>query len=433
MTSFAIAAGLAGLILGRVLASWIDRLPYEDVETSIRLPALGSRPRTLGGRPGRHVSPAPASPVSSGRAGRLSGRALFQWGVPVKRLRRGSAFSLLGRDAWYTRRERFLTKNQFLEEDYQRLPWYKRIPLIGLLFSTPPVDLKWYDKLPLIPYFVYAIKFSNYRALVPRHDCKNCGRQTTALDHVPLYGLLVRWLRCPRCRAHQGWLSTLIELVTAALFALFAWRFGPTWLLLGLLPLVAAFVVCATVDWQFQIIPDELNSLGVLAGLLYCGITEIFLKAGWLSDRALSTYLPRDYDRFYHVITLSDSVLGFLAGGGVLLLFGVVGTLMAGTDALGGGDIKIAGFIGAFLGWRAVLISLFYASLIGALAGSLVLWLGRGGKKEQGFTKFAFGPYICMGTLLVMYFGSGTMFFAFTNTLNRISMGMTQWIEVAPL
>ncbi|MBI2943965.1 MAG: prepilin peptidase [Candidatus Wallbacteria bacterium] len=395
MTFFIVSTALLGLFVGSVLATWIDRLPYEDIETSVRLPALGAPPM----QPGR---------TRAGRRSRASRK-----GVAV--------------DPWLRRRQRYLERNRFMEEDYQRLPWYSRFPLLSLFFGPSELGLKWYDKVPLLPFFVYAVKFSNYRALRPGAACLHCGLRFGLADYLPLASILRNRLRCRACGGKQSWVRPLIELVTALLFGLLAWRFGPTWLLVGYLLLGAAFVVCATVDWQFQIIPDEINTIGVVLGVAYCGLTQALLTAGWIDDGLLARWLPPDYDRSYGYITLIDSAAGFVVGGGALLALGRIGTWIAGTDALGGGDIKLAGFIGAFLGWRYVLIALFYSALVGAVAGGLVLWLGRG-QKEHGYTKFAFGPYICLGTLLVMFFGAETMFYFYMGFNNWVTSRIAQWL-----
>jgi leader peptidase (prepilin peptidase)/N-methyltransferase len=401
MLAFVLSIALLGLFVGSVLICWIDRLPYEDVETSVRLPALGARLLDWRRRP------ATARPSGTVR--------------PGSRV-----------EPWLRRRQRYLSRNGFLEEDYDRLAWYQRFPILSLFFPSESPKLKWYDKVPLIPYFVYAVKFSNYRALWPGLSCLRCGRKFGFPDYLPLAFLLrpSGWLRGGRCRScgtPRGWLKPVIEVATAGLFALFAYRFGPTWLLAGHLTLVAAFVVCATVDWQFQIIPDEINTIGLALGFLYCAVTQALLALGWLTDSSLASWVVYQYDRPYSYITVPDALLGFLAGAGALLLLGRIGTWIAGTDALGGGDIKLAGFIGAFLGWRHVLISLFYAALIGAVAGGFVLWAGRG-LKEHGYTKFAFGPYICMGTLLVMFFGAETMFYSYMGLNNWLTGRLSLWL-----
>ncbi|MBI4870770.1 MAG: prepilin peptidase [Candidatus Riflebacteria bacterium] len=401
MFLFTVSIALLGLFVGAVLASWIDRLPYEDIETSVRLPPLGA--------------------------------TLLRWG----RRRQGGRLAAESdpeprQDPWLRRRQRYLARGRHLEEDFNRLAWYERFPVLSLFLGSRSPLLRWYDKLPLLPYFIYAVKFSNYRALKPGLTCLKCGYRFSFLEHVPFAYLFARdgvgrGGRCPRCGAPRGWLKTMIEVATAFIFGAFALRFGPTWLLAGHLVLIAAFVVCAVVDWQFQIIPDEINTAGLALGFLYCGATQAMMALGWLADSSLAPWIVYEYDRPYSVITLTDSLTGCVLGAGALLLLGRIGTWIAGTDALGGGDIKLAGFIGAFLGWRHVTISLFYSALIGAVAGGIVLWAGRG-QKEHGYTKFAFGPYICMGTLLVMYFGAETMFYSYMGVNNRITGWLAQWL-----
>ncbi|MBI3893226.1 MAG: prepilin peptidase, partial [Candidatus Wallbacteria bacterium] len=213
MIAFICATTLLGLFVGSVLATWIDRLPYEDIETSVRLPALGCRPFQWR----RQSSPGIARRASGGHATLGGART----------------------DPWLRRRQSYLDRNRFMEEDYHRLPWYRRLPVLSLFFDSQPLSLKWYDKVPLLPYFVYAVKFSNYRALRPGATCLHCGRRYGLWDYLPLASLIRNQLRCKDCGAKQGWLRPLIEATTAAMFGVLAWRFGPTWLLVGYLLLAA--------------------------------------------------------------------------------------------------------------------------------------------------------------------------------------------------
>ena len=72
---------------------------------------------------------------------------------------------------------------------------------------------------------------------------------------------------------------------------------------------------------------------------------------------------------------------------------------------MGGGDIKLTAFIGAFLGYKATLIALALSSILGSIFGIISMVKSKLIQKNQGYTMIAFGPYIIMATLIVMYFG----------------------------
>ena len=167
--------------------------------------------------------------------------------------------------------------------------------------------------------------------------------------------------------------------------------------------MVALFVVASIVDWRYQIIPDEVNLVGLVAGILVAtGRSLVNLGAHVAGGGALERRILEDL-LLQRTGSIGWALTGILAGAGALWLFYHVGTWMAKTDAMGGGDIKLAAFAGAFLGPSGVLLALLLSALLGSFFGILVLTLGNA-RKEGGFTKFAFGPYICMGVLLVFWY-----------------------------
>ena len=94
-------------------------------------------------------------------------------------------------------------------------------------------------------------------------------------------------------------------------------------------------------------------------------------------------------------------MLGILAGGGSLLIIAIAGTYLFKKEAMGGGDIKLAAMIGAFLGWQLTLLSLFFGFFLGAIIGIIVLVLSKG-KSEI----VPFGPFIALGTIIAIFWGA---------------------------
>ena len=112
-------------------------------------------------------------------------------------------------------------------------------------------------------------------------------------------------------------------------------------------------------------------------------------------------------DRDYGNVTLDFRYDRVNADGHVLMLddvthiSGVTRELVIPREAMGRGDLKFLAAIGAFLGWRAVLFSLFAGSLLGSVIGLVTLVVG----KRVWSAKLPFGPYLAFGALTWMFFG----------------------------
>lgn len=268
-------------------------------------------------------------------------------------------------------------------EDLSFLPWPLRIPFFGEL-----IGMVW---------------FCHFHFLLPPPACEDCGHPWTPGERIPLVSHLRLGGRCPHCAAPLSVQAFWIEALTPLLLATLGAVHGLTletllyWILAGLC------VVATVVDWDFQIIPDEVPTTGLgvgvgvgLAHTLY-GLATSGWPPGPLQEALLDPVLVAPWH-------LAWCLGGGLLGGLVLWGLQKLGTWLAGTNAMGCGDVKLAVALGLFLGPLGSLISLFYAAVFGAICGVGVKLLGRG-KREQGYTKFAFGPFICLGTLLVVFVG----------------------------
>lgn len=211
-----------------------------------------------------------------------------------------------------------------------------------------------------------------------RSRCDSCGRTLRWFELVPVVSWLAQGGRCRSCRAPVAARSTVIELATAALFALMAWRFGWRWELGGFLVLSAALVALAAIDLATRRLPRSIVHAAAAAGLP-------FLVVG-----ALAAGEP-------------ERVAWSLTGGA-----GAVGAfflLHAGwPGAMGDGDVRLAGLLGAFLGWIGPLhvpVGLFLGFVAGALVGVALLVAGRAGRK----TALPFGPFLALGALTAIAWG----------------------------
>ncbi len=210
--------------------------------------------------------------------------------------------------------------------------------------------------------------------VAPGSHCPSCQLPIRWHDNIPLLSFLRLRGRCRACGASISRRYPLVELLNAAGYAWIAQRFG-----LGAegaiyLALYSALLVVTFVDLEHQIVPDRITLPGIALGLL---LGSTLLPVGWQA-----------------------SLAGALLGGGLFYLIGG-----ASRGGMGGGDVKLIAMIGAFLGWKGVLLTIFLAALVGSLVGIfLMVFMGKGRKDP-----IPFGPFLALGALLTLFWGGELM------------------------
>ena len=293
----------------------------------------------------------------------------------------------------------------FLTTCIERLPFEEE----DFFYEEEEEPTEWYYRIPMFSLFLAMPLYTRFKSLIPASRCPACKKRLPWREKIAIVSFIMLGGRCSGCRFKIPPRHLFVEIFTGVFFVIFAMRFGFTIDLLVSILLISLFMVATVVDFRYQIIPDEVNLFGLIAGFilaigrtLYWTANEFYL----LKDQVITK--PMIIELLRENILLKDGSLGFatsgfLAGAGSLMLLYYIGTALARTEAMGGGDVKLAGFIGLFLGAKGVLVALFWSTILGAVFGVAILFFGWG-IKEGGFTKFAFGPYICAGTLLTLYF-----------------------------
>lgn len=250
----------------------------------------------------------------------------------------------------------------------------------------------------------------------PSH-CPACGAGISWYDNIPLASFLLLLGRCRSCHARIPWRYPLVEAACAALFLVLYARFGRDWRLLGYLPLAWALLVTTAVDLRHYVIPEAISRGGTAFALALAGAAALFPPLG-LSVSGLGAA-----GRF---APLADALAGAAVGGGLIALVAWFGRRWYRQEAMGSGDIELAAMIGAFLGWKGVLLAIFLAVLTGSVAGLGLLGLGRAkDTNELNRTVYAddplvrdavgpvaakaavpFGPFLALGAMLSALFGS---------------------------
>ena len=208
-----------------------------------------------------------------------------------------------------------------------------------------------------------------------RSRCPKCDHTVAAYDNVPVLSWL--WLRgrCRRCSWRIPFRYPLVELLSGGAAATIVWRHGPTLEAAWIYGFVAIMIAITFIDWDHQIIPDPLS----IGGTVF----------GWVGAAVCLD------------ITLLESIVGALVGGGLILGIAVLYRVTRKVHGMGGGDVKLMAMIGAFLGWKMVFPVLMIAALFGSAYG--VYLMRRGG---DGQTAVAFGSFLAPAACLMMFAGA---------------------------
>jgi leader peptidase (prepilin peptidase)/N-methyltransferase len=208
----------------------------------------------------------------------------------------------------------------------------------------------------------------------PASSCPTCGTTLRWFDNIPVASYAVLGGRCRQCRSPISIRYPAIEAATMALFVVHGLVFGWTPLLVPRLLFACALIVLFAIDLEHHLLPDVITLPGIALGLIS------------------STVLPPG---------VVSALIGTVAGGGVLWLVGEAYYRYSGQEGMGGGDVKMLAMIGAFLGWKLMLVTLVLSSIGGSLIGLLVITLNKGGMKYA----LPYGTFLALGALAASLFG----------------------------
>ncbi len=208
----------------------------------------------------------------------------------------------------------------------------------------------------------------------PASHCTSCNTDLHWYENIPVLSYLVLRGKCKHCQEKISLQYPVVELSMALLSAALINKFGFSINAAGYFIFTAALLVIIWIDIYLQIIPDVISLPGIILGLLFAFISP--------------------------TLTWQSSIIGILAGGGVLYAIALIYFLWRKVDGMGGGDIKLLAMIGAFLGWQALPFVIFASSLSGTFVGLLAMIK----QKKGGQTRIPFGPFLSISALLYLFF-----------------------------
>ncbi|PYS01939.1 MAG: prepilin peptidase [Acidobacteria bacterium] len=238
---------------------------------------------------------------------------------------------------------------------------------------------------------------------VPRSHCPHCKKLIRWYDNVPVLSYLILGGRCRRCKKKISARYPLIEAVSGLISVLLYLKFGlgVEWVLF--FGFSAALLVLAFIDLDHRILPDVITLNGMWLGVLssvYLAQPIPPIVLGIVRVAGLEVTNPR-------ILALVGSLLGVVAGGGLLWGVGEAFKRLRGIEGMGFGDVKMMAMVGAFLGAPMALFTIMLGSILGSVIG--LVFMGFTGKSRD--YELPFGTFLGVAGIVVVLYGENLVQF----------------------
>lgn len=233
---------------------------------------------------------------------------------------------------------------------------------------------------------IYRIPQKQSIVFPPSH-CPDCNTKLKPADLIPVLSYLFYKGKCRYCGETISIQYPFIELLTGIVYLLLFIKFGYSVDFIFFVVLCTLLIIISGIDYEHKIIPDGI-ALGILViAIIYKSITYFYLR------------LPVDW---------IGSLIGLLIGGGFLLLVALVSR-----GGMGGGDIKLMGVLGFWLGWKLTIVAMLISFITGALLSALLLLFKIKGRKDV----IPFGPFIALAAFITILKGNKLLYWYLKNIL----------------
>lgn len=221
--------------------------------------------------------------------------------------------------------------------------------------------------------------------LYPPSRCPVCQHKLGKTENVPIVGWL--WLRgqCRHCKTSISARYPIIETVTALLFVIVYLQFGFSLATIAYWTLLSWLLALSLIDFDTMTLPNPLTQSGLMVGLGYQAFK------GW-NGESLNTTVPEQ---------VMAGIVGTVLGIWLFDTITFVASGFLGQTAMGGGDAKLAAMMGAWLGWKLLLVSCFLACVVGAVIGGGAIALGILSRRQP----MPFGPFLALGGAIAIFYG----------------------------
>ncbi len=222
--------------------------------------------------------------------------------------------------------------------------------------------------------------------LYPPSRCPKCLTQLSPTENIPVVGWLRLGGRCKHCHTPISARYPIVEAVTGFLFLVVLWTGSGNWIeIVGYWALLSWLLALSLIDYDTLTLPNPLTQSGLVAGLAF--------------------QVALGYTQPLNLAILSNHFIGGILGAVVgLWLFDMiafVGSMALGQTAMGAGDSKLAALMGAWLGWKYLLLAGFIACAFGAFIGGGAIALGWIDRRQP----LPFGPFLALGAGITALWG----------------------------
>lgn len=201
----------------------------------------------------------------------------------------------------------------------------------------------------------------------PPSFCPSCSTPLKAFELIPIISFILLKGRCRYCNTRISFQYPFVETITGVIFVLIFKKYGFSLKAVSFLVFCCSLIVIFFIDLYFEIIPDVITYPGILTGLLF---------SRWS-------------------VGIKDSLLGCIVGISIFLLISILWK-----GGMGGGDIKLAGMMGSFLGFKNLFFALFFSFLLGSIIGIILSILKFKTLKSQ----IPFGPFLAAGSFILIFY-----------------------------
>jgi len=231
----------------------------------------------------------------------------------------------------------------------------------------------------------------------PPSHCPRCKRGIKFYDNIPVISFLLLRGKCRNCGEPISWQYPLVELMNALVYVWIVSEFQLGGEAVLMMVFCSSLIVITFIDLDHLIIPDVISLPGMLIGL---SLAPFFMSS-------LGDPLPFHLNRFLphagpYLTGFLNSLIGLILGGGPLLAIGWIWEKLRHVEAMGGGDVKLMGMVGSFLGWKGALLTIMLGALAGSIVGVLLIVL----KRHKMEKYIPFGPFLAVGAVASAFYGT---------------------------
>ena len=238
----------------------------------------------------------------------------------------------------------------------------------------------------------------------PSSRCPSCGAVIAFYDNIPILSYVLLRGKCRGCKKPISARYPGVELLTAVVFIAVAWHDGLSAVLPFDLILAAALLTLIFIDAEHMILPNVITYPGIVFALVARVLIPYLAGVPHFDDLpSLSHGMLAEMPLW--VRSLAGAGIGALVGGGSLWLMGWIWEKLRGVEAMGLGDVKMMFMVGAYLGWRLTILTIFFGVLSGSVIG-IFLMMGQGKGKRDMQMLLPFGIFLGLGALGSLLFGS---------------------------